>query len=170
MSVLVGGALPSFLYGQQEWPAVDPYDSGREYCLPLCECIQVSNPTGTYDYSSPWWPAQGGLAGDCLSDTGAGRMICGPALTPAWGTFWVNAGCNGRLGFVGVTRDQYGSPLGGCTVRCFVTATDELVSKVTSDAKGNYIATSPYQADHYLVIHSSDGQQAGASVSTIDPS
>jgi hypothetical protein len=72
---------------------------------------------------------------------------------------------------VGVTRDQYGSPLGNCTVRCFRTSSGELVSQVTSDANGNYVATSPYSDQHFLTVHKTlSPDVAGASVDTLTPS
>ena len=80
------------------------------------------------------------------------------------------AGCNGRLAFAGVTRDQYGSAIGGCTVRCFRSSTCELMSTVLSDPQGNYIATTPYYESHFLTVHKSGPPDvAGASIDTVTP-
>jgi hypothetical protein len=81
----------------------------------------------------------------------------------------IERGANGRLSFVGYTRDQYGSPTGNCTVRCYRTSTEELVSKVTSDANGLYYATTPYNDSHFLVIHSPATGLAGATRDSLTP-
>lgn len=64
-----------------------------------------------------------------------------------------DAGTNSRFGIVGVTRNQYGTPVGGCDVLCFLTATDVLVSQVTSDVNtGHFNVPTPFFPDtHYLV-------------------
>lgn len=118
-------------------------------------------------YVNPWWPYRGHLMGGF--DGVPENQI--QAVAHWYQEPWVRSGCNGRLAFVGYTRDQYGSPLGGCTVRCFRTSTDELVSKVTSDPNtGYYIATSPYADGHYLTVHKTLGPDvAGASVDTLLP-
>lgn len=118
-------------------------------------------------FVSPWWPARGQLMGGWGDGLGGEHMLQrGTRHSDMWRSF----GSNGRLAYVGITRDVYGSPLANCTVRCFRTATDELVSKVTSDANGYYIATTPYSDGHYLVVHGPIGPElAGASISTILP-
>lgn len=115
-------------------------------------------------FSTPWWPGPTALGAgfDGVSETG---ILSGHAGEYSW----VALGANGRLGFVGYTRDRYGSPLGNCTVRCIRTATDELVSKVSSNENGFYIATTPYADGHFLVIHDSTGLQAGASMNSAVP-
>ena len=113
-------------------------------------------------FCSPWWPFRGYLIGDGVSGF-VPLLDLGARHADIWRAF----GANGRLGFVGYTRDQYGSTLGGCTVRCFLASTSELVSQVTSDASGFYIATTPYAGAHFLTIHGSG--VAGASIDTITP-
>ena len=117
-------------------------------------------------FVSPWWPAAGLLIGPG-ADAGFDALAQVPAKHS---DMWRSFGANGRLGFVGVTRDQYGSPLGGCRVRCFLTATTELVSDVVSDGNGNYLATTPYTGAHFIVVHRSGSPDvAGASVDTLQP-
>jgi hypothetical protein len=122
---------------------------------------------GPFDgWATPWWPRSGNLMGGW--DGVAENQLM--TVAPWWGEPWTRSGCNGRLGFVGYTRDANGSILGGCTVRCFVTSTNELVSQVTSDANGFYIATTPYSTAHYLVVHKTGSPDvAGASVDTLTP-
>lgn len=108
---------------------------------------------GVPTFRTPWWPSSQG--GAFLGDGGANISMFSDKLT-RWDDFWGNhpGGCNGRLSFVGVTRDQFGSPTGGVTVKLFRTSTDQLVSTVLSDASGNYTITTPYYPDgHYLVCY-----------------
>lgn len=121
-----------------------------------------SNPIATF--ATPWWPRRGGVL---TGETGVSDILCGSSVEF---DLYPVAGCNGRFGISGITRDQYGSPLGLCTVRLFVTATDELVARVTSDANGAFIATSPYGVGtpHYMTVHYG-GTVAGASVDTLIP-
>lgn len=118
-------------------------------------------------FCSPWWPSAGnlmtgGLAGDV--DTGVMRR------SAQHSDMWRSFGTNGRLAFVGFTRDSAGAPIAGCTVRAFRTSTDELVSRVTSDANGRYEATSPYLEAHYITVHKTGSPDiAGASVDTLTP-
>lgn len=113
------------------------------------------------DFSTEWWPMQGLLLGDTgLSDVQTSARF--QRVYPV-------AGANGRFSFAGITRDAYGSPLAGCTVRCFRVLDSSLQAIVVSDAGGNYIATTPYNDSHFLTVHYG-GTVAGASVDTITPS
>lgn len=170
VSNLVGNALPNFIFGQRAYADGDDFWFGNEDLVPGPCLTQLQNREcvlGQPSDATPWWPRRGNLMGG-WDGVDENTIL---ARNPWWGDPWVLGGRNGRLGFVGVTRDQYGSPLGGCTVRCFVTTTDELVARVVSDAAGNFIATTPYGGTaHYLTIHSADGSVAGASVSTLQAS
>lgn len=42
------------------------------------------------------------------------------------------------MSVTGVTKDSGGSPLGGCTVKCYRTSDDSLVGTTVSDGSGNY--------------------------------
>lgn len=117
-------------------------------------------------FESEWWPSRSSLMGGF--DGVAENLLLGEA--PWRSRPSTRSGCNGRLAFVGYTRDQFGSVLGGCTVRCFRTSSDELVSKVVSDANGYYVATTPYSDGHYLTVHKTlSPDVAGASIDTLVP-
>lgn len=164
MSALVGNALPNFIFGQRAYLDGDDPWWGNEDLFPGPGIMSLQNREvvlGTPGDATPWWPRRGSLMGG-FDGVDENSMLARAAW---WGDPWLLSGASSRLAFVGITRDQYGSPLAGCTVRCFVTSTDELVAKVVSDANGAYTATSPYNVDHYLVVHSADGTVAGASVS-----
>ena len=116
-------------------------------------------------WRTPWWP--GGSSLDMGMDGfGANQLM---AENVWWGGFWEVSGSPARRVYLGVTRDQYGSALGNCTVRCVRTSTNEVVGQVTSDANGLYNVGTPYDDAHIIVVHSSDGLQGGASVSTLIP-
>lgn len=118
-------------------------------------------------FESEWWPARSSLMGGW--DGVGENLLLGEA--PWWSWPSTRSGCNSRLGFVGFTRDAYGSIIAGCSVKCFRTSSDELVSSVTSDANGHYIATTPYLDAHYLVVQmpSATPPVAGASLNTVIP-
>lgn len=126
--------------------------------------VDMETENEVWGFSTPWWPGPNllGIGFEGLADIA-------PLGNPLQGEIWYSLGANGRLAFSGITRDQYGSPMANCTVRCIRTATDELVSKVSSDANGAYIATTPYNDAHFLVVHSSDGTRGGATVNTALP-
>lgn len=165
MSQLIGAALPVFILDANDVRNCDEIYFGNDDELFPAMLLDT---TWNYDieykgFATPFWPACGGFADPCGFDnclTGATR----------WADPWYALGANGRLGFVGYTRDQYGSAIGGCTVRCFNTATNELTAQVVSDSNGFYIATTPYADGHYLVVHKSGSPDiAGASISTLTP-
>lgn len=139
----------------------DPFYFGIDDLVqpePTIELRWTSEPE-VRGFQSLWWPGSSGMLGD------AGDV--GVTQSTWWGFPWTVSGCNGRLGFVGYTRDQFGSPLANCTVRCIRTLTNEIVSTVTSDANGYYIATTPYSDAHILTVHGAN--VAGASVDTLLP-
>ncbi len=96
-------------------------------------------------FVSPWWP-RSGFVGDGATDV---------ALLQAtrWGEYGQAAGAASRFGFVGVTRDSFGSALGGCTVLLFRTSDSLLIDSTTSDASGNFLLNTAYYPDaHFLVV------------------
>lgn len=127
--------------------------------------VSSQNEPGERSFASAWWPSGSALIG--TGDT-AENPLC---EADWWSEPWTTSGCNGRLGFVGYTRDVNGSVLGGCTVKCFRTSSDELVSSVQSDVNGFYIATTPYNDGHYLVVQKASATPpvAGASINTVTP-
>lgn len=141
------------------------FDNEDEFATPVLLSFDWNAIIEASGFVSPWWPAHGMLIG--------GRGFDGDNLleiNAKHSDMWRSFGSNGRLGFVGVTRDQYGSAIGNCRVRCFRAATDELMSSVLSDANGNYIATTPYYEGHYLTVHKSGTPDiCGATPETLFP-
>jgi hypothetical protein len=66
----------------------------------------------------------------------------------------------------GVTKDQYGSPLGGCIVHLYRTLDDSKQDQCISDAVGNYLLYTPFADAHYCVAYAAGGL-TGATVNTL---
>ncbi len=165
--MLIGAALPQFIlraadqsHGDEAF--FDNEDLIGQAVLLSFDWRAVIEAAG---FVSPWWP-WGGIIGGAYGFDGDNLTQLSPRHSDIWRSF----GANGRLAFVGYTRDQFGSPIGGVTVRCFRTSTDEMVSKVTSDDNGFYIATSPYSDAHFLTVHKAGSPDlSGSSVDTVLP-
>ena len=113
-------------------------------------------------FSGPWWPGSG-LMGDLGVDVG---ML----EASAWGEYDQAAGAASRYGFVGVTRDQWGTPVGSVTCKLFRTADNSLQDTTTSNATtGEFLLNTYYYPDaHYIVCHKSGSPDVdGASVNTL---
>lgn len=166
MSGLVGAALPQFIQRPADKSCLDDYYGGEaEIATPLIlDLLSSEGLEFEQDYVTPWWPG----SSFAVNDTGISDVLWGNG----WDDPWIFSGCNARLGFVGITRDQYGSPLGGCTVRCFRTSNSELVYQTVSDiTTGEFLVTSPYTDGHFLVVHKTGTPDVcGASVDTLTPS
>ncbi len=145
-----------------EWAA-----NGDLYRPKLWDRIPADDYFLDSNFESEWWPSRSSLMGG-WDGVGENALL---GETPWWSGPSTRSGCNSRLGFVGYTRDAYGSVLANCSVKCFRTSSDELVSSVTSDANGFYIATTPYLDGHYLVVQNTVAVPpvAGASLNTVIP-
>lgn len=145
----------------------EAYFSSEDWCLPqvIADVLRPEEPVYGIGFINPWWPAGTGF----LGDQGVDLSLIPDASW--WGDPWASVGaCNGRLSFVGITRDANGKPLPNATVRCFRTSTNELVATVTSNANGYYNATTPYGDAHFLTVHAATSPPvAGASVDTLTP-
>jgi len=116
------------------------------------------------DFWQPWWPGAGsaGLYGDAGDVQPSGSV---------WHTRpEVTNGSNSRFSVTGITRDVYGSPVGGVTVKLFATGTDILMDQQTSDANtGSFtLSTYLYPDSHYIVAYKAGSPDVqGSSVNTI---
>jgi hypothetical protein len=166
-----GGLQAGGIRESNDYRACDSLYFGKRSRAPdqlllATEMRVADNANDSFIYHTRWWPRSGQILG------GWGGGQDGDFFqnkSPRWKQPRTERGANGRLGFVGYTRDQYGSPLGGCTVRCYRTSTEEQVAKVTSDDTGLYFATTPYSDAHFLVIHNGDGSLAGATKTSLLP-
>lgn len=165
---LVGAALPVAIlepadrsHAEQTW-----YHGNAAWPPPLASVrgIPAREPLMSIEsFRTPWWPNGGVL----VADGGLSDVLDSPAYDDVYPV----AGANGRLGFVGYSRDQYGSPLPGCTMRLFRTSTGELVAQVTSDpSTAFYTVTTPYLDAHFITCHAATPvPSAGATVDSLIP-
>lgn len=141
MSMLVGAAAPvNYLWE-------DLRDAPAQYHVSL-ETPLVGESVGEIpSFANEYWP-KSGMAGD------AGDV--GPMRSTRWGRYETSFGAGGssRYGMSGVTRDSFGSAVGYCTVKLYLTATDALIDATVSDPLGNFLLNTPYYPNtHYIVAH-----------------
>lgn len=169
MSSFVGnGALTPNIHAATDYRhASEFYFGNSDLFLKVLHDPTWLDDAGTMGWAGAWWPRGNAIIGG----EGGGLDTCDfLSKPPEWGDMWIKSGANGRFAWVGITRDQYGSPLGGCTVRMYRTSTEEQVCKVTSDPNtGLYYATSPYNDAHFIVVHNPAGTLGGATSTTLLP-
>ena len=111
--------------------------------------------SGGYGFEMLWpdnldWPWTSGRR---VGDVGAGDNVF---VGVTWGNRVRWSGTRPRLGMNGYTRDKYGTPAGGCTVRLFRTSTGEQVYQTTSDPTGWYELLTPYYEAHFAASSRND--------------
>jgi hypothetical protein len=67
----------------------------------------------------------------------------------------------------GVTRDNAGNALGGCTVKRFRTTDDVLMSSTTSDGSGNFTLPGGFASSYLVAYKAGSPDVAGVTVNTI---
>lgn len=71
---------------------------------------------------------------------------------------------------IGISRDSTGAILGTCMVDLFITGSDALVERITSDASGNFRFGNPGTGPFYLVAYKAGSPDvAGTTVNTLLP-
>lgn len=161
MSHLIGAAQPRFHIEARD-DRYAPHDPRRRGLLRTRSPARASP---GYGHANPFWPSQArAFYGDYGVDTSG---ILGSGWSPRY--YRRAQGAASRVGFVGVTRDQYGAPTGGCVVQLFLTATDAFIMEVTSDASGNFLLQSWYSPDaHYIVAYKAGSPDIfGTTVNTL---
>jgi len=72
------------------------------------------------------------------------------------------------VGISGITIDQLGARLPGCTVKAFNSVTNVFVDQTISDGSGNYSMNLPRGNTYFLVAYKAGSpNKAGTSVNTI---
>lgn len=106
-----------------------------------------------YSYATRYWPGSAGCGfyGDTAADIGVGQaQSYGPMERIA-------EGAASRVGFVGITRDQYGAPLGGVTCSLFRTSDRQWIMDVVSRSDGGFGLVSPYSPDTHFIVYLKSG-------------
>ena len=85
--------------------------------------------------------------------SGVSGMLNPDSAAQAWEWNVYTTGSRHRMVFTGQTLNAAGSPLGGCTVQLFNTATGLLVDTQTSDAGGNYKVTDPNNVACFMIAY-----------------
>ena len=112
-------------------------------------------------YKNGWWPRGNALLGDTAVDVGVLDSV-------QWGAFDQVGGESSMLGIIGVTRDQYGTPVGSCVIQLFLTSNDALMYEGTSDANGNFNALTTSTGQHYVVAYKATAPDIfGTTVNTL---
>lgn len=143
MSGFIGAALPQFSLEAKDTRMVRVDNRARARARALSR--HEPAPEGFY---AGFWPGNRGFIGDSGADV---SMLQGSGGRK---TERVAAGVASRVGFPGVTRDQYGAPLANATVILHHTTTRQLVYESVSNSNGEFLAQSVYAGEaHYLVFH-----------------
>jgi hypothetical protein len=146
MSQLIGGALPQFILERKDRRMVPLYQAYRNYRDRLVgRDLPTQYPGG---FCNDFWPGNRGFTGESVTVIEAtwSRQVS----RLAWGIA-------SRVGFVGVTRDQYGAPLGGVTCSLFLTSTRAWIMDIVSDANGNFLLQSWYTPDTHFIVFNKAG-------------
>lgn len=154
MSQFIGNARPTIRLEANELALLGvPWQPERERA-------RASNPQS---FATPWWPNRSAFVGDLAVDI---SMMEAVFYLPE-----ITKGMNSRFGYQGTTRDVNNSPLGGCTVKLFLTSDDSKVTPdITSEPDGAFIISTPNYAPHYIVTRKSGSPEvAGVTVSTNYP-
>jgi hypothetical protein len=132
MSAFVGAALPQFILYRDDRRLV-----GQQY----------QYDESPQDFRSAWWPAGQMFTGEAGVDYGV-------VIEADWYEMpEITRGISSRLGFVGVTRDAQGAPLGNCTVRVFRTSDGALVHETVSNANGAFMGCAYDGSTYFLVFY-----------------
>lgn len=108
-----------------------------------------------------------------LSSSGAGfwgNLSIGDVWDyQSWATVTAAVGQR-RDGITGITRDINGNPIGNVTVKMFDKLTDLLVDTVTSDANGNFTATTPFTGQQVYMRAVNAGNTLSGATAALTPS
>lgn len=159
MSGLIGAALPQFILARKDnrlHREEQPVEDERTRTL-------IRYQSGYDGWFSAFWPGNRGFLGASGSDVALMHSVWHNLLHR------VALGAASRVGFVGITRDQYGAPVGSCVVQLFRTSDDLLIMENTSDSSGNFLLQSWYSPDtHYIVAYKAGSPDIfGTTVNTL---
>ena len=144
MSGFIGAALPQIRLQTKDQRLGHPFLDVRDTRKRVKERADFANS----GYRNEFWPGNRGFIGDQSANISMMESVWSRRLK----RFAI--GVASRVGFPGVTRDQYGAPLAACTVILHKTADNLPVYKGVSDTNGAFLAQSVYAGEsHYIVFH-----------------
>lgn len=160
MSGFIGAAQPQNVIVVDDQRTAELSEGTFDFGLDYPALSPSVDPLALASYVTPWWPAG-------CPDFGATLGVL--FAESHWEPYPVS-GSNGRYAIVGYTRDAYGSPVAGVTVKLFRTLDDSLQTTVTSDGNGRYVATSAYADAHYAVVRKAGPPDlCGCTLDTLTP-
>jgi hypothetical protein len=146
MSGFIGGALPTGILTTKDTRLGHPFLAVTDTRKRQTERADFS----FAGYQNEFWPGNRSLTGDGDIDVAISHAIW--SRRPK--RFAI--GCASRVGFIGVSFDQFGTPLAGVTCSLFRTSTREWIMDVISGADGSFLLQSWYSPDtHFIVFHKS---------------
>jgi hypothetical protein len=145
MSGLLGAAMPTLTIRAKEMMLHPTYRMQNARPQKTERSCALHMPCG---YRNDFWPGNRGFVGAQGADVGVQDATWARRMERT------GHGMASRVGFPGITRDQFGAPLGECTVILHRTSTREYVYSGVSDTSGAFLAQSVYAGEgHYIVFH-----------------
>lgn len=146
MSGFVGAALDTNVIATKDRRLTPNYQIIRKERDRIVERNSATEYPG--GYQNAFWPGSRAFLGDQSVDCAMLEAIRSRPNSR------IAQGIASRVGFPGVTRDQYGAPLVAATVILHRTSTREYVWEGVSNANGEFLGQSVYAGEsHYLVFH-----------------
>jgi hypothetical protein len=158
MSQIINGATHALNWNGFGWEDVR---LNRMDFLPWRE-MQAVFAIAIAPYNSEWWPGGAKMFGEPGVNSDCQCAV-------KWGEYDQAGGASSRFGFVGVTRDAYGTMIPACNVKLFRTSDDLLLDSTVSNASGEFLLNTAYYPDaHYIVAHKTASPDVdGVSVNTL---
>jgi hypothetical protein len=149
MSNLIGGALPTTILQMKDRRIQQNYQIIRRMRDRINERHSVTAQPG--GWSTDYWPGRVGFQGDQGTDYGI--------MDATWGRQMarIAQGCASRVGFIGISFDQFGTPLAGVTCSLFRTSTREWIMDVISGSNGSFLLQSWYSPDTHFIVFNKSG-------------
>jgi hypothetical protein len=97
-------------------------------------------------YRNEFWPGNKGFIGDQSTDVAIEEATWG--RRPKRFAY----GCASRVGFIGISFDQFGTPLAGVTCSLFRTSTKEWIMDIVSGSDGSFLLQSWYSPDSHFIV------------------
>jgi hypothetical protein len=147
MSGLLGGALPTGIVTTKDTRLGTPFLAMTDTRRRIVERADFAR-TG---YQNEFWPGNGSFGGDQSADVAI--------MVPIWSRRMKRfaSGEASRVGFIGISFDQFGTPLAGVTCSLFRTSTKEWIMDIVSGSDGSFLLQSWYSPDTHFIVFNKSG-------------